>query len=150
MSPSMTRWRRTFWLLTLALFVGGCSTARTAAWPGDAVPEHGKALPVVRVGDTAVVRLHDGTKLHGPVVAVGDQSLTLRIAERGPVDVVAIEAPVHTYERAIERSAIRQLEAKRINGPLTMLAAAVVVTLVAVGIALATMDLDFGGIAVTG
>ncbi len=75
---------RVLWVVVLALFVGGCSSARPARWsdaPREA-GEQGSVLPVVEIGDKVTVARLDGTRVSGRLSALADESVTVKVERK--------------------------------------------------------------------
>ncbi|MFH2053285.1 MAG: hypothetical protein ABIK96_12520 [bacterium] len=70
----MSRAKRIFWLVTLLLFTGGCSSYKAVSPPrvGDDGWES-----AVRVGDQVSITLTDDGKVEGKVLAISSEALTL-------------------------------------------------------------------------
>ena len=82
----MSVFQKYFWLVTLVLFVGGCSSYKMVTVPGlagdvDAAREMENSL---KPGDQVRLALNDGSELKGEVLDITDMSLRLDTADREP------------------------------------------------------------------
>ncbi len=69
---------RVIWLVTLGVFVSGCTTYRPSSFPG-AVPEtgSGEENPSLSEGDTVRIVLHSGKRVSGKVLWMTMEEIAL-------------------------------------------------------------------------
>ena len=75
----MSRSLRFFWMLTLACFVGGCSSYRTMPFPdsGRGTDPAAGREPNVEVGDRVRITLADDSQAEGKIMAATAAAITL-------------------------------------------------------------------------
>ena len=133
---------RIIWLLTLGVFVAGCTTYRSVPLPAalEAPGPSGPSADAVKEGDNVRITLHNGGEVRGKVLAAGPQDILLRIAHHDEAFAVS---SVEDEEVRIGTHTIRSVEKRRFSvGETLILLGVIALPIVAIGVGMESVDMS--------